>query len=159
MAIQIRKAEIEDISSIQYIAKKSWNDTYKELIPVPIQEKFLKEAYSDEFMIKRVQQSLLMVAEDKVKLVGFANAFIKGNKGELSAIYLLPEVQRQGIGSQLLEAMITKLNDINEIYVEVEKGNLIGERFYEAKGFKLVREYEDDFYGHTLQTKRLILNV
>lgn len=158
MRVAIRKATTEDIQMIQGIAKISWNDTYRGLIPEPIQAKFLEKAYSDDFMVKRLQQTLLMVAEVNSDMVGFANAFIDDNAAELSAIYLLPEAQGKGVGTKLLTAIINQLN-VNEISVEVEKGNLVGEKFYEAKGFHVVKEYEDDLFGHTLQTKQMILKL
>lgn len=161
MNVLIRKAELKDIEAIQQIAKVSWNETYKELIPKSIQKKFLKEAYSDDFMLKRVQQTYLMVAEDEYKneIVGFANAFTKDHVAKLGAIYLFPKLQGKGIGTKLLTVLIEQLKAIKEIHVEVEKGNLVGETFYIAKGFKVVKEYEDDLFGHKLQTKKMVLNI
>lgn len=159
MSIVIRKAEMKDIQAIQKIAKISWNQTYKNLIPEPIQNRFLEKAYSDDYMEKRIQQTILMVAEEKNKVVGFANVFTKDNVAELSAIYLFPEVEGKGIGTKLLKAIVDQLKGYKEIYVEVEKGNFSGEIFYDAKGFKIIKEFEDDFYGHKLQTKQLVLKL
>ncbi|UOQ48997.1 GNAT family N-acetyltransferase [Gracilibacillus caseinilyticus] len=157
MCIKIRKAVPDDITAIQKVASFSWHETYSGLIPEAIQDKFLANAYSDEFMRKRVEQTILMVAEINEEIVGFANAFTKGNIAELSAIYLYKEMQGKGIGTKLLTALLHELKTFSEIYVEVEKGNLVGELFYAAKGFTVVKEYEDVIYGHPLQTKRLVL--
>lgn len=154
----IRKAEPQDIQAIQHVAKESWHDTYQYLIPQGIQDQFLSQAYSDEFLLKRIQQSVFFVAQQNDEVVGYANAFPKGDKADLSAIYLKPQVQGQKIGSRLLTALVGALEGVEEIYVEVEKGNKSGETFYHAKGFTLVDEYEDHLSGHALQTKQMVLS-
>lgn len=158
MAI-IRKAAAADFESIQTIASKSWNDTYQGLIPEDIQSRFLSEAYSDEMMPVRLEKTLLLVAEKEGELVGFANASEKAGAAHLHAIYLLPEAKGSGIGTQLLEHLIAELAPVSEIYVEVEKGNKSGETFYAAKGFKEIRVFEEDLYGHTLTTRKMVLSV
>jgi GNAT superfamily N-acetyltransferase len=158
MAI-IRKAAVKDLGTIQKIAKESWNDTYRGLIPEDIQERFLGEAYADELMPVRLERTLLLVAENDGKLVGFANASQKEGIGNLHAIYLLPVAKGRGIGSQLLESLFAELGPIREMHVEVEKGNKSGETFYTAKGFKMVAEFTENLYGHTLTTKKMVLEL
>ncbi|WKA52833.1 GNAT family N-acetyltransferase [Planococcus liqunii] len=155
----IRKAQKKDIQAIQQVAKESWHETYKELIPAAIQDQFLKQAYSDETMVKRIDHSLFLVAESDSNVIGYAAAFQKDGQADLSAIYLLPEAKGNGIGTQLLEGVLEALDGVKELYVEVEKGNNSGETFYAAKGFVLVDEYEDDLFGYALQTKKMVLVI
>ncbi|WP_088006445.1 GNAT family N-acetyltransferase [Indiicoccus explosivorum] len=159
MTVTIRKAEQEDIPGIQRTAKISWQNTYRALIPSHVQEQFIENAYSDEMMQKRLERSILIVAEEDGEIIGFANGFTNSEKAELAAIYLLPEVQGRGIGTRLLEAVVLNLDGYQELFVEVEKGNDRGEQFYEAKGFRFVREYEDELFGHKLRTKQLVLPI
>lgn len=158
MAI-IRKAATGDLGSIQTIASKSWNDTYRGLIPEDVQSRFLSEAYSDAMMPVRLEKTLLLVADQGEELVGFANASKKVGTAHLHAIYMLPEAKGSGIGTQLLEHLIAELAPVREIYVEVEKGNRSGETFYAAKGFKEIGIYQEDLYGHTLTTRKMVLRV
>ena len=72
---------------------------------------------------------------------------------------LSPDRQGEGIGSALVQKGIEKLGNVKEVMVEVEKENLVGKRFYEAKGFEIVKEYDDDFYGHILNTIQLVLKL
>lgn len=157
--VLIRKAKSEDLGEIQKIAKISWNDTYKGLIPEEIQSRFLEEAYSDERMPVRLSRTSLFVAEYDGKLLGFANASQKDGIANLHAIYLLPDAKGQGIGTELLQKLIDEMAPIREIQVEVEKGNSIGEKFYEAKGFDEIGEYAEDLYGHVLTTKKMTLKL
>ncbi|WP_177201479.1 GNAT family N-acetyltransferase [Bacillus sp. OV322] len=157
----IREMQMEDISQVQHVAKTSWNSTYQGIIPLEIQESFLKTAYNDEMMQKRLEHSLFWVAEVNGEIVGFANfsAIKEEGKTELAAIYLNPEYQGKGIGTALLNEGIKQLDGVKEIYIDVEKDNNIGTRFYKAKGFKIVSEFDDDFDGHILKTVRMVFNV
>ncbi|WP_199860687.1 GNAT family N-acetyltransferase [Oceanobacillus damuensis] len=161
MSFLIRKMTKEDTKKVQDVAQKSWNTTYEGIIPSEIQENFLNAAYSDEMMEKRLNSSLLLVAEVENSLVGFANYSPVKNECEveLGAIYIYPEHQGKGIGTALLQEGIKILEGVREIYINVEKENKIGKTFYEAKGFKIVQEFDDDFDGHILKTVRMVLEV
>jgi ribosomal protein S18 acetylase RimI-like enzyme len=156
----IRKMQKEDIQQVQQVAKTSWNYTYEGIIPLEIQESFLKSAYNDDMMQRRLERSFIFVSEVNGKVVGFANFSPVKEDGmtELLAIYLLPEYQGKGIGTALLKEGI-KLEGVKEIFVNVEKDNQIGTNFYKAKGFEVVSEFDDDFDGHILKTVRMVLKV
>ena len=157
----IREMVKEDTKQVKYAAKKSWHATYEGIIPVEIQENFLNGAYSDEMMERRLEHSLMLVAEVENIIAGFANFTPVNEQGqtELSAIYLLPEYQGKGIGSSLLNTGIEKLKDVKEIHLDVEKENTIGTTFYKVKGFRTVDEYDDNFDGHILKTVRMVLTL
>lgn len=161
MNFVIREMKEEDIPSVQYVAKTSWNDTYKDIIPAAVQEKFLEHAYSYSMMKHRLQHSHLFVGEVDGNVIGFANfSPIKyQNEAELGAIYLLAAYQGNGIGTALLRKGITILEGVKKIYINVESENKIGKAFYTAKGFAVVDAFEDDFDGHMLKTLRMVLYV
>ncbi|KQL52307.1 GNAT family acetyltransferase [Heyndrickxia shackletonii] len=161
MQYTIRKMQLEDIPHVQNVAKVSWNATYKGIIPIHVQEKFLKYAYNDEMMQRRYERSFIFVAEVEGKVIGFANfSPLKENgEAELGAIYLYPEYQGEGIGTALLNEGIKYLEGVKEIYINVEKDNIIGKNFYHAKGFEVVSEFVDHFEGYDLKTVRMVLQI
>lgn len=161
MNFVIRKMVKEDIKQVQDVARKSWNTTYEGIIPHRVQENFLNAAYNDEMMEKRLSGSFIFVAEKGDKVVGFANFTSVNSEGqsELSAIYLYQDFQGEGIGSALLQRGIKELENLKEVYIDVEKENSIGKSFYDAKGFKTIKEYDDNFDGHILKTVRMCLAV
>ena len=161
MNFKIRNMTIDDINSVQDIAEKSWLATYAGIIPEEIQKRFLKAAYSDEMMHKRLNHSLFLVAETDSGVVGFANFSFANYQGEtnLGAIYLYPGQQSRGIGTAMLQEGINQLDGVVSISVEVEKDNAIGKSFYEAKGFETVDEYDDEIDGHILKTILMTLNL
>ncbi|MED0673985.1 GNAT family N-acetyltransferase [Aneurinibacillus aneurinilyticus] len=161
MKFTIRKMQKEDIQQVQQVSKASWNYAYEGIIPFEIQESFLKFAYNDEMMQRRLENSFIWIAEVDEKIVGFANFSPVKEDGEteLTAIYLNPEHQGKGIGTALLNEGIINLEDAKEIFINVEKDNSIGTTFYKAKGFKVVSEFDDDFNGYILKTVRMVLKV
>ena len=159
-SVTVRKAQREDIPAIQRVAAESWHDTYDGLIPRDIQDTFISQAYSEENMKARIEHTYLFVAETADGISGFAN-FSKKDKeeAELGALYIEPGEQGKGIGTKLLQAGIAELGGVSRVMVEVESGNNIGESFYKARGFLLVGEFDENFYGHYLKTKRMVLHL
>lgn len=161
MTVIIRAMDYTDINEVQRIAKVSWNATYEGIIPLKIQDNFLKSAYNDEQMKLRLERSVIYVAEVEGQVAGFANysPVRDGGKVELAAIYLHPDFQGQGIGTTLLQQAITQLDGLKDIYINVEKDNTIGMNFYKAKGFEVIDEFDEDFDGHILKTVRMVLKI
>ena len=161
MVCTIRKMQKEDIHQVQQVAKISWNYTYEGIIPLEIQESFLKSAYHDEMMQKRLENSFIWVSEVDGKIVGFANFSPAKEDGEteLGAIYVHPVYLGKGIGTALLNEGIQYIEGAKKIFINVERENRIGTTFYKAKGFKVVSEFDDDFDGHILKTVRMVLKV
>lgn len=161
LEFNIRTMQLEDTPQVQKVAKLSWNATYDAIIPVDVQERFLKNAYSGDMMSRRIQNSVMLIAEQEGVVVGFAN-FSRVNEAgesELAAIYLIPDAQGQGIGTALLLKGINILDDAKIIVLTVEAANHIGKTFYEAKGFTVIDEFEEDFDGHTLQSIRMSYTI
>lgn len=161
MKYSVHRMTQEDIKQVQEVAKKSWNSTYEGIIPMEIKERFLDTAYNDEMMLRRYKKSIVLVAKHDGIVLGFANFSTVSNDGksELAAIYLLPQYQRKGIGSSLLQEGISILDGVKEVFINVEKENNLGRKFYEAKGFTIVNEFDDNFDGHILKTVRMTLKV
>ena len=159
MVLIIRPIEEADIPKVQNVAKESWNATYQGIIPEEVQNNFLKVAYSDEMLKKRLNQ-IIFVAEHDEKIVGFINLkeTEQANTYDLSAIYLLPDYHGKGIGSRLIAHSIESIKNFEEIFLEVEKDNINAVNFYKKLGFKIVDEYNDDFDGHILRTLKMSLS-
>nr|WP_223155187.1 GNAT family N-acetyltransferase [Alkalibacillus aidingensis] len=157
----IRKMMELDLKQVQHVARKSWHDTYEGIIPREVQDQFLDQAYSDENMRRRLEHGGVWVAEADGVVTGFANFSPVNRDGQavLAAIYLLPESQGHGIGTKLLNAGLEGLTGLRQLYVEVEKDNQKGLKFYEARGFEVVEEYDDEFAGHILKTLKMVKKV
>ncbi|WP_083248981.1 GNAT family N-acetyltransferase [Bacillus solimangrovi] len=127
------------------------------------QADFLRNAYSKQVMNKRVEDTIILVAEVNDRVVGFANFSGEGNEQQsayLLAIYIIhPDFQNQKIGSALLNKGLQELNEAKQLIVDVEKENHDGIAFYKGRGFEVVKQYEEDFFGHHLQTVQMSLDL
>lgn len=159
--IKVRKATDADIAGIQKVAQVTWNHTYEGLIPEEIQHQFLTSNYSNEAMKRRIEHSLLLVAEVENNVVGFINFFQlqNGNNAELGSIYIYPEQHGQGIGTKLLNAGIDVLSGVSNLFVNVEHLNTSGKNFYIARGFKIINEYDEDLEGNKVKMIRMVLQL
>ncbi len=104
--VTVREAKLEDIKDIAKVHVDSWRTTYHEIIPID----YLNSLNYKEFEDKWKSRSLkgVFVAQDEMGSVfGFASfgpirSEQEGYDGELYAIYLVEERQRQGAGRALL---------------------------------------------------------
>ncbi|WP_339229010.1 GNAT family N-acetyltransferase [Oceanobacillus sp. FSL K6-2867] len=156
----IRKMKKRDMKQVQDVATTSWNATYEGIIPLDVQERFLRAVYSKRNLKRRLRNTVFFVAEVNQRIVGFANYIHVPESGriELAAIYIYPTYQGGGIGTAFLKAGINEFG-VQELYLNVEKNNQIGMNFYRAKGFKNIDEYDDYLDGHALKTVRMVLRV
>ncbi|KGL39125.1 GNAT family N-acetyltransferase [Listeria newyorkensis] len=158
MTVEIRKGTLEDIEAIQDIAVKSWHDTYEDIIPRAVQNRFLDMFYNLETLKTRVGATPFAVLEQDGSVIGFANFIeLEKRKSELAAFYLLPGVQNKGYGTMLLDEGIKLFALPLPLFVNVEQENTNAIAFYKARGFVDWDKFEEDFYGHKLETVRLQL--
>ncbi|MEI4770741.1 GNAT family N-acetyltransferase [Psychrobacillus sp. FJAT-51614] len=154
----IRAITLNDIATVQQIAKISWNDTYKGIIPDNIQELFLEKAYSNTMLAKRIEKTIFLLAEFEGKPIGFANFTYVDEDGdaELTAIYVLPEYQQIGYGKKLLLAGLNEMPTGRQLFVYVESKNDGARAFYEHFGFECLEEFDEYFEGHPLSTAKYV---
>ncbi|MFF2753881.1 GNAT family N-acetyltransferase [Psychrobacillus sp. NPDC058041] len=154
----IRAITLEDLTTVQQIAKISWNDTYKGIIPEEIQQLFLDKAYSNTMLAKRMEKTIFLLAEYENNAVGFANFTYVDEDGdaELTAIYVLPEFQQLGLGKKMLLAGLNKMPTGKQLFVYVECENRGARIFYERFGFECLEEFDEYFEGHPLSTAKYV---
>jgi ribosomal protein S18 acetylase RimI-like enzyme len=141
--IEICVGKEEDAEGIVAVHKASWIATYpnkelgitKEEIEArnwnnPKRVESLRSLASSENVYER-----LWVAKEYGKVVGYAVGKIKEDN-ELSAIYLLPEVQGKGIGTKLMTEFLNWADPKKNCIVEVASYNLGAIGFYRHFGFE-----------------------
>lgn len=146
--VTVREAKLEDIKDIAKVHVDSWRTTYRGVVPA----EYLNSLNYKEFEDKWKSRSLtgVFVAQDeKDTIFGFASfgpirSDQEGYDGELYAIYLLEEHQRQGAGKALLAKGVEFLlhQGFSSMFVwGIEKNPSI--TFYQA--FSPERIAEDSF--------------
>ncbi|MGR6857800.1 N-acetyltransferase family protein [Bacillus halotolerans] len=146
--VTIREARLDDIKAIAKVHVDSWVTTYSGIVSA----EYLNGLNYKDFEAKWKSRSLkgVFVAEDeKGSVFGFASfgpirSEQKGYDGELYAIYLLEEKQRQGAGRALLTKGTDFLLDhgFTSMFVWVVEENP-SINFYQS--FSSERAAEDSF--------------
>ncbi|WP_320170229.1 N-acetyltransferase [Maridesulfovibrio sp.] len=76
---------------------------------------------------------------------GTVKGFIALHHNTVAALFVSPDSQRQGIGTQLLEEAKSMIPNLN---LTVYKANSNGIRFYRKCGFRVAKEQIDEHTGH-----------
>jgi GNAT superfamily N-acetyltransferase len=120
----VRLATEQDAACIAHVHVQSWRTTYAGLVP----EAYLanldeaeRAVLWGEWLTQDVQ---VYVAESQGKVVGFASGGpmrepLQTYEGEVYALYLLQEVQGQGIGTALLYEIAGALLDMGFVSMAV----------------------------------------
>ncbi|MGG4266588.1 N-acetyltransferase family protein [Peribacillus simplex] len=143
----IRKATVADAKGIAIVHVDCWRTTYENIMPSDFLDK-LSYGKRKDLWIKNISSEVnhVYVAENaEGKIVGF----ISGGKretnkvedsGDLTAIYILENFQRMGIGKKLTKELFLKFEELgfHTIFVEVLEDNN-SRFFYEAFGAELLK--------------------
>lgn len=157
--MRIRKAKMNDWKDIQYVAEQTWHDTYEGIIESTTRDIFLQTAYNEEMLEKRISSSQFFVAEVEGRVVGFIQLTLKeGAIWDLTALYILPTIQKQGVGTALFNTALERL-EVERLDVLVETENKKGLAFYRSKGFEVVNQFQESFMGSTLHSTEMQLYV
>jgi ribosomal protein S18 acetylase RimI-like enzyme len=144
--LSIREWEVEDIPSIQHIAWTTWLASYGSFIPERDMRTFFEEYYTTEALTHFCQERFAkgFIAECETTPAGFAKTNFSTNEKKfyLNSLYILPEYQGKGIGSQLLQVCEDFALSLNadEIWLGVMAQNVSALEWYKKIGFQFVRE-------------------
>lgn len=149
--IIIRNVKKEDLWSVSSIVVEGWKSAYRGIID----DKFLDSLKIEDNYNRRLkdyQENGFIVAEVNNEVVGFCrytinNLFsqdVKDIDCELCAIYVKPDMKRQGIGAALFQYVIQeqKKNKNRKMILWCLKENYNSRKFYEKMGGVLYGENE-----------------
>ncbi len=102
----IRRVTAGDVSLIQYLAGIIWADTYEGLMSEEQQARVLRQSYSQESLMKSIQENTFLLAEVSRVAAGYVDMGIQGEVLYLHRLYVMPQFQRCGLGKQLLQKAI-----------------------------------------------------
>jgi ribosomal-protein-alanine acetyltransferase len=93
--------------------------------------------YENVFAPKLVQQSCLLVAETGGIAGGFLVARGLDGDWEIENIVVTPDLRRQGLGTELMQAFLRHLGQtpIKTVHLEVRESNSAAQQLYKSLGF------------------------
>lgn len=155
--MELRRADPTDVGRIREVAESSMTTSYR-LSPQQI-EAIADEQFGDEHLTQRIDSSetVLFVAEDsdgmdEPVIVGFVEATLDDQWGELNWLFVDPEHRGNGIGTQLYETVTETLRESGAEHVRmaVLEANIEGHQFIERFGFEHTDEHRVDVGDESL---------
>jgi GNAT superfamily N-acetyltransferase len=159
-AARIRPALLADAAGIARVHVNTWQTAYKGIINDEILAGLTTIEPREQRWYNQIEtlqaNCFLYVAELDGEIIGFSYGGPERTddaiyKGEIYALYLLKEHQRQGIGRMMVEASVISLlaNGMSSMLIWV-LGENPSRHFYEALGGKYVRKKKVDIQGQIL---------
>lgn len=143
----IRPATPEDVLPVARVHVESWRATYRGLMPDDVLDNLDVERRAQRWLeILQASDRQLFVLDAGSGLIGFYHIAPSRDKdtdsteiGEITAIYLVPSLQRRGHGRALCTHALEELSrqGFSQSILWVLKDNAGARRFYEALGFHL----------------------
>lgn len=160
----VRQAFPSDAQAIARIHVETWRTTYAGLLPdhmlAGMKENNHKSSWSNLLQGQprgRQGCEVVLVAEDvRAGVVGFVSAgrtrtAIEGYDGEVYTLYVTPDFQNRGIGTQLLERAFQRLaeQEVHGVMLWVLARNP-SRFFYEAMGGAILARRKERLWGVVL---------
>ena len=151
----VRRARVEDADAIERVRTDTWRDAYRGLMPDSLLSRLGYDATRRRALMAALpQDQFVFVAEDGEAVVGFCTGGPSRSlddpfRGEVYAIYVLPENQGGGLGRALLHTAANELVDqgLGSMIIWVLRENAPSRRFYERLGGAWIRDEERELDG------------
>lgn len=153
--VVVDRALVSDVPAIQDIFYKTWLSTYpNEQYAVTVED--IEDRFKDRFSEEKLQKRrvdienndpsrVIFVARDNATVVGLCRVEKHEGYNQLSAFYVLPEYQGQGIGFRLWEKAKKHLDMNVKTIVHVVTYNQKAIDFYTKLGFEDTgKRFSDD---------------
>lgn len=161
--MRIRRAELGDAKGMAKVHVDSWRTTYKEIVHQSFLDSLSYSERETRWSKQITDQEVFVAENEQGEIVGFAaggkerSGTYPDYDGELYAIYLLKEVQGQGIGKALVKRVAHSMLEkgYNSMLVLVLAENR-SRYFYETLGAVQIHtevetiageRYEEAVYG------------
>jgi ribosomal protein S18 acetylase RimI-like enzyme len=135
---EIRQLDVNDIEALRQLLRTCWLDTYTGLLPDSAIRTAITVWQSRDSILRGMNapQSFYAGYIEDGKLLGMVSAGkINDNTAKVFQLYVLPNHQRKGIGSKLMDVAVSHFDKVRKIILEVEESNTKGISFYEKYGF------------------------
>jgi len=149
MNLTIRKANLDDVHTIAFLAHKIWNEHYLSIISQAQIDFMLDKMYSEESLTEQMNlgHQFYLVSQENVAL-GYCS-FSKKEEGNyfVNKFYVDVSSHRSGIGTQLLNHVLQQIPDYKTIELAVNRENHKAINFYFKQGFTIKNTFDLEIGG------------
>lgn len=149
----IRKANINDSVDIANIHYTSWGVAYADLLPAAYSSQnnnLAKKTDMWQKIIVHPDVSVWLAYDDNNQnSLGFIGYFNKGNNYEITTLYVLPDYQHLGVGSELMKIAFKEIlasNPNAKLSLWVLETNIAAINFYKKQGFIVSGEKSEEVF-------------
>ncbi|WP_112818364.1 GNAT family N-acetyltransferase [Ensifer sp.] len=144
----VRTASERDLEKVRVLLAETWHATYDTFYGVEKVNELTGRWHSLPALKSRLERknAEFLVADDGRNIGGMGYAAMSDTLKKtvvLHQLYVLPKLQRQGIGRDIFAELETCFPDAERMRVEVEPQNLHALAFYRAHGFSEVGRTSD----------------
>lgn len=143
----IIKVHTDHIRDIQSISRIAWPAAFKDLLTKSQIDYMMEMMYSDNSLREQMEMKghHFYLAKQNERFVGYMSVeFNCENSGrtKIHKIYVLPDLQKLGIGKALLATAVAEAKKRKEttVYLNVNKYNSRAIDFYLRNGFERIKE-------------------
>ncbi len=151
LKVEIRPVTPPDVPAIAALAREIWQATYPGIITQEQIDFMLEQRYGHERLYDDLEDLHKWLDQAFVdgRRIGFAFSEIYKGEFKLDKLYIHPDVQRRGVGGQLIAnvALRAKREGYPCVILQVNKRNVNAIDSYKKYGF-VVREVTVDDIGH-----------
>lgn len=155
--VSIERATVEDVPEIKQVLSETWRATYSPFLSPATIDTVTSVWHSPDQLAAEIQNPRIFFGVAKTENAAIVGLTTVGQITEdtvvLSRLYVHPEYQRQGIGSQLLRAGITAFPSVHTIRLEVEENNQSAYTFYYKHGFRETERKEEHVEGDVIKVQ------
>ena len=147
--VNVRRANSTDVDAIAKVHVGTWRTAYKEILSADFLSNLSidrSRATLERFLLDQKTHALYVAEDGSKHIVGFVSCGPNRDNdptyaGEVYAMYVLQEMQRQGIGRQLIRSAVTDLRSrgFNSMIVWVLADNP-SRQFYKKLGGEQVQK-------------------
>jgi ribosomal protein S18 acetylase RimI-like enzyme len=153
--VSIECANVEDVPEIKQVLSETWRATYSSFLSQATINTVTSVWHSPNQLAAEIQNPRIFFGVAKNgdgTIIGLATVgHISDDTVVLSRLYVHPQYQRQGIGSQLLQAGIITFPTTHIIRLEVEEINHSAYTFYHDHGFRETESKEERVEGDIIK--------
>ncbi|MGL4440809.1 MAG: GNAT family N-acetyltransferase [Bosea sp. (in: a-proteobacteria)] len=139
--VTIRRATPSDLPMIRALLVETWHDTYDPIYGAARVTEITGNWHSISNLAAQLEvpNTVFLVAEVGEKIVGTSKATLsQDGTMVLSRLYVLPTMQRHGVGGKLFGVTVALAGHPATVTLEVEPLNARAIAFYQKLGFEVI---------------------